>query len=100
MGAAVSPVVAGDTVVCRLHSVAKIVIRVKGRDVTIQLPLFRCKQRAFDVWYVFECGFDMMEKRLFVWNMWKLLCLTYPCLSFSMSSYSQKWHHITEVIIQ
>lgn len=68
MGAAVSPVVAGDTVVCRLHSVAKIVIRVKGRDVTIWLPLLRCKQRAFDVWYVFECGFDMMEERLFVWN--------------------------------
>lgn len=38
VGAAVSPAVAEDTVVCRLHSVAEIVIRVKGRDVTIRLP--------------------------------------------------------------
>lgn len=44
---------AGDTVVCGLHSVAQIVIRVRGRDVTIWLPFFRCKQRAFDVWCVF-----------------------------------------------
>ncbi len=50
VGAAVSPAVAGDAVVCRLHSEAEIVIRVKGRDVTIRLLFFRCKQTAFYVW--------------------------------------------------
>lgn len=64
VGAAVSPVVAGDSVVYHFHSVAKIMIRVKGRDVTIRLPFLRCKQKVFDVRCVFECGFDMMERLL------------------------------------
>lgn len=81
VGAVVGRVVAGDTAVHCLHTVAKIVIGVKVRDVTICLPFFSCKQRAFDVSCVFECGFDMTEKRLLVSKMWKLLSPTFICLS-------------------
>lgn len=29
---------------------------------------FQRKYRAFDVWFVFECGFDMMEERYIVYD--------------------------------
>lgn len=63
---AASPVVARDTVVWLWESS---VMNLKGREVTNMVTaFFQRKYRAFDVWFVFECGCDMMEERYIVYD--------------------------------